>query len=339
MLGCSKAKFSILLPLLSALLLAACGGTPLRESLPTSADRLVAKDFAQLLVQVDSISPNKTSIRMARLIGTLNTFDTALREELEIAGYRIEPLTTELVSDVPVVGHSTERTSVDDGETVVYTVNVGSAIFRRGYTIDSEGLVQPQTVMEAKGVDTGILSQDDSIFDLDADLESDSGSDAPLVTATAPTQSTDTDLASTRSPEPIEEELIVIPPVIDASSIDKDENVLFNTRIIGESLLAFDGDSLVLGEANKRRVRNLVSNFEPRTDVFSVLGCVFQDEQNWTEDADRIAIGRSERVQSELLYAGIPEAKIRAEACAQDTKTGAPIIPVGSVLLLLNRAR
>jgi len=325
------AKFSILLPLLSALLLAACGGTPLRESLPTIADRLVAKDFAQLLVQVDSISPAKTSLRMARPIGTLNTFDTALREELQIAGYQIEPLTLELLSEIPVVGHNVERTPSGNGENVVYNVSVGAASFRRGYSIDSDGLVQPQTAMEAKGVDTGILSQDDSIFELD--------SDDPVTTAAAPTQSNNANLAVSRLPQPIEEELIVIPPVVDASSAEADKNILLNTRIIGESLLAFDGDSLVLGEANKRRVRNLVSNFEPKTDVFSVLGCVFQREVSWTEDAAQIAVGRSERVQSELLYAGIPEAKIRAEACAQDADTGAPIIPVGSVLLLLNRVR
>lgn len=324
-------KYSIIVSLLAALVLAGCGGTPLRESLPTSADRLVAKDFVQIIVQVESLVPARTAVRMAHPIGTQDTFDTALREELRIAGYLIQPITKELLSDVPVVGHSIESTPVDDGKTSVYNVSVGEIVFRRGYSISKDGLVEPITAMEAKGVDTGILAQDDSIFDLNSDTR--------VASASIQTQPViESDASSQQVPEPIEEELIVIPPVVDASVTSSDENVLFNTRIVGESLLSFDGDSLILGEANKRRVRNMVSSFRPKTDVFSVLGCVFQDEVSWTEDASQLAADRAQRIQSELLYAGVSAKKIRAEACAQDEDTGAPIIPVGSVLLLLNRS-
>jgi len=312
----TKAKISIGFSLLTLVLVAGCSTAPIRVALPTIADRLVAKDFAQLLVQVDSIAPNATSLRMARQIDSSNTFDTALREELRIAGYRIEPITTELVAETPVVA-------------------------RRRYAISSDGLVEPLAAMEAKGVDTGILSQDDSIFDLESDtIDTPNPTPEPVQAANTNTNTnTGNDSASSQIPEPIEEELIVIPPVVDASSEEPEVNVLLNTQIVGESVLSFSGDSLVLGESNKRRVRNLVSGFDAKTDVFSVLGCVFQDEVSWGDDAAQLAAGRSDRIRSELLYAGIPSEKIRDEACAQDADTGAPIIPVGSVLLLLNRSR
>jgi len=337
----TKAKISIGFSLLTLVLVAGCSTAPIRVALPTIADRLVAKDFAQLLVQVDSIAPNATSLRMARQIDSSNTFDTALREELRIAGYRIEPITTELVAETPVVAHDVKRVQVGDGETRTYTVSVGTASFRRRYAISSDGLVEPLAAMEAKGVDTGILSQDDSIFDLESDtIDTPNPTPEPVQAANTNTNTnTGNDSASSQIPEPIEEELIVIPPVVDASSEEPEVNVLLNTQIVGESVLSFSGDSLVLGESNKRRVRNLVSGFDAKTDVFSVLGCVFQDEVSWGDDAAQLAAGRSDRIRSELLYAGIPSEKIRDEACAQDADTGAPIIPVGSVLLLLNRSR
>ncbi len=330
MVSVSMVKQSVVLSLLATLLLAGCGGTPLRESLPSTADRLVAKDFAQLLVQVESLSPDQTTLRMARSIGTSDTFHTALKEELQIAGYVVEPITTELVSDKPTVGHYSERSPTVDGEMVVYNVNVGEIIFRRGYTIDDEGLVSPVTAMEAKGIDSSVLSQDDSIFDLETD--------APVAGIALQASPEGSDSVSAQLPEPIQEELIVIPAVVDASVSQSEENVLLSTRIVDESLLTFDGNSLVLGESNKRRVRNMVTIFQPKTDVFSVLGCVFHNEVTWSEDATQIAIARAQRIQSELLYAGIPADKIQAEACAEDKDTGAPIIPIGSVLLLLNRS-
>lgn len=323
-------KYSVVLALLASILLAGCGGVPLKESLPSVADRLVAKDFVQLIVQVEPLAPDITSLRMARTIGTLDTFHAALREEFQIAGYSIEPITTELVSDVPAVGHSIERAAATDGETVVYNLSVGKIKFRRGYSIDSEGLITPLTAMEAKGIDSSILSQDDSIFGLESDTR--------VASTSLQASSDDSRDLSEQLPEPIEEELIVIPSVVDASANGPVENVLFKSKIIGESLLTFDGDSLVLGESNKRRVRNMVANYQPKTDVFSVLGCVFHNEVSWSEDATQLSIGRAQRIQSELLYAGIPADKIREEACAEDKDTGAPIIPPGSVLLLLNRS-
>jgi len=341
------------LVLFCTVFIAACSTTPSNDSLPTVADRTVAKDFTHIIAQVAEFNPSSTTLRMPRPIGFNNSFENALREGLAAGGYRIEFLDFELVSNDPVVSHSVEETTARSGDVLVYTITVGNISFRRGYSVDDKGIIRPATTMQGKGIDMAGLRQDDSIFE-------------PVVeVAQAPTQSNGSNSALGRDtlasaqdiraaellipdPEakdqlrdPIREELIVIPPVVDASAESFSESAsgdMLNLQIVSESLLTFNDGSLVLGDSNKRRVRQFVAAFNPRSDVFSVFGCLNKDQQSAVSDEDdKIAQGRAERVRSELLYAGIPSKKIFTEGCLDDSNANPALLPPDGVLLTLKR--
>ncbi len=317
----------IALVLVYVSLLVGCASTPpQQEALPTIADRLVAKDFTQIIAQVEELDPTSTVLRMPRPIGFLGSFDAALREEFLIVGYSIEYLDYELNLEDPVISHTLTRSKKDDGEVLVYTVSADKIQFRRGYEVDADGLIQPITTMQVKGIDSEILRQDDTIFDAVADSpENDAGSDDAGITV------------ADRLPDPIGEELIVIPPVVDVPAELSEAVDLQNMRIVNESLLTFENQSLVMGESNKNRVRELITEFNSRSDVFSLYGCAGQDQISWTEEFSELALGRTDRVRSELLYAGIPGDKILIEQCDGDAAESGPELPEDSVLLLLNR--
>ncbi len=323
----SFARWALCAALIFSVNLAGCTGASLKpEALPTVADRLMARDFAQIIFQIPQLPPATTVLRVPRPIGPIDSFDRALREELAALGYGIKAMSHTLTPDEPVVSHTLRRTASDQGELLEYTVTVAQAEFRRGYRIAPTGQVQPTTAMRAKGVEAANLRQDDTIF---------ARIDEVAVASTAVDGSDPVD-AQPIVLDPIGEELIVIPPVIDASR----ESALFDlrdTKIIDQSLLAFEGDSLYLGEVNKRRVRVLIDRFVGRSDVFSILGCIPSSAASWTDSVAEQVIGRTERVRSELLYAGIPAEKIIVEKCSDGSGFEQPTLADGNILLLLNR--
>ena len=323
-------KFSSVFLLLCILCITGCAGGLKPETLPSAADRLVAKDFAQIVSQVERYSPELTTFLVPKPIGPVDPFDLALREELTIAGYNFDSLSFNSDISNPVLSHKLEQTSTGNGEVRTYTVLVNNVNFRRGYAIDSEGRVRPITTMQAKGIESEGLRQDDSIFGADFFVAPDTNnSNTSVLSADTTTQS---------SPEPIGEELIVIPPVVDATVGSDSENLLQGTRIVDESLLVFNDRSLILGEANKRRVVRVLEKYNSRSDVFSLLGCVPNEDLDWAETANELTLGRTERIRSELRYAGIPDSKIKTQKCLQEPGAEVPELPANSVLLILNRS-
>lgn len=324
----SFSRWSTFIVLAIFVSLTGCVSAPFKlEALPDAADRLVARDFAQIISQVDDLQPETTVFWVPRPIGPISSFEGALREEFEAIGYSIQTMSISLTPDDFVLSHAMERNDSQAGEMLVYTVSVNDIEFRRGYKIESTGQVQPTTAMQAKGIDSETLRQDDSIFE--------SVSEVASVSAT--TLSVEPAIEQPALMDPIGEELIVIPPVLDASKQGIDGIDLQRAQIINQSLLVFDGDSYILGESNKRQVREMINIYNTRSDVFSIFSCMPRASVSWTESTTELVIGRTERVRSELLYAGIPKEKIVAETCSDDSGSGQSPIPEDTILLLLNR--
>jgi len=307
--------------------LVGCAGTLTQETLPSPADRLIAKDFAQIVSQVERYAPNNTTFLVAKPIGPESPFDLALREEFLIAGYKVEYLSFDSDAADPVMSQVVEQSESADGELRTHTLSVNNVSFRRSYIISKEGQITPETTMQAKGVDSDVLRQDDSIFGIEVDgASSEFGSNPEVSPSDAQPVS-----------DPNDEELIDVQSGDEASVNLSNYSALQGMQIIDESLLVFSGDSLVLGDANKRSVVKVVKNYRSDSDVFSLLGCVRNDDIDWTEQASKLVIGRTERVRSELRYAGIPNEQIKTENCTRERGVDAPRLPSNGVLLLLNR--
>ena len=105
---------------------------------------------------------------------------------------------------------------------------------------------------------------------------------------------------------------------------------------VDELVLTFANDSLVLGDRNKRLVRRAVERFDPERDLFSIVGCSL-GPTSIPNGNEALALGRAHRVKEELLFAGVPQARIRDEGCwAGEASTKFPTR--GVVLTHLRRA-
>ncbi len=90
---------------------------------------------------------------------------------------------------------------------------------------------------------------------------------------------------------------------------------LFNELgIVDEKILTFANDSTRMGSVSKARIRELVNDFDPAQDIFSVVGCSL-GPTGYSGGQEGLARGRAERVKEELLYAGVPSDQILAEGC------------------------
>jgi len=332
--------------------LTSCATVPTTVGSQSEVETLVASDFMQILLQVETLDASATELRIPPLSSNTTGFDFAIRQALLDAGYSIKPLGLNLASEDPVVRTTVKKSSLQFGDVTVYTLFVGDVSFRRAYSISSVGNVQPESTMQAKGIDVSRLRQDDSIFVLDPLLaESEQTAlDNPIVRSTervgTPVVPDEISLVATtpqRLPtsESVQEELSVVPPV--SNPAEELERVFVAPNpagllVVAESLLTFGDDSLVLGDDNKRRVRQFVQQFNKRTDQFSVFGCATSDEVS-ADNGERLAIGRSERIRSELLYAGVPDTKIIKENC--DTArigNDSPGLPRAVLLTLMRQS-
>lgn len=113
------------------------------------------------------------------------------------------------------------------------------------------------------------------------------------------------------------------------------EDALSGHRVVSETVLTFANDSMRLGESNKNLVERLVSRYDPRTDVFSVIGCSLGHTTVNGGNA-ALALGRAGRVVEALRFAGVDDGHILDEGCwAGDGSLDN--LPKRGVVLTLNR--
>jgi len=268
------------------------------------------------------------------LSNATTSFDLAVRDILKDVGYTTKPLGLNLASVDPVVRTAVEKSSLQFGDVTVYTLFVGDVSFRRAYSVSAEGNVQPESTMQAKGIDVSRLRQDDSFFvtDLPAPTREPLDDDVNLTEVTSPPT------VSALANEESELGMVVISSAPDRLQGPARSNLALATKgllVVAEAQLTFENDSLVLGDENKRRVRTFVRQFNESSDKFTVLGCASGSGKN--EDKDRLALGRSERVRSELLYAGVPSTRIVKEECNSAQAFEYSAVPPRTVLLTLVR--
>jgi len=112
-------------------------------------------------------------------------------------------------------------------------------------------------------------------------------------------------------------------------------DVLSDFTVVAQQILTFANDSLRLGEINKQLVENMVTQYEPALDIFSVIGCSMGPTAIQQGNA-ALALGRASRVREALLFAGVNKDKILDEGCwAGDSEGNA--LPRRGVVLTLNR--
>lgn len=84
--------------------------------------------------------------------------------------------------------------------------------------------------------------------------------------------------------------------------------------LLDSKVLVFPNDSLVLGKLNKQSIRQQLSNFDPQTDIISVIGCS-HGASNIENGNAYLANSRAFRVKEEYVSAGLDADKVLEEGC------------------------
>jgi hypothetical protein len=155
--------------LLVLLQLAACSSVPSRDLQERpNADQLVSRDLVNVLYQVSSLDPAKTTLLMPQPPMRDDQFARSLLNALEQAGYSIRTRG----SNRPALAVSyaiSRRVDVDQAPVLTYTVKVGEISVRRAYQPQSDGWISPIAAMQIKGADASKLSLNDDIFNRSGD--------------------------------------------------------------------------------------------------------------------------------------------------------------------------
>jgi len=157
----------VLIPLLMpALLLGGCGswggGERSASADPVAEERLVARDFANALRQLDGYAPGETIVRLERRDDG-DSFAAALAAELQAGGYEVRVASEEGANRLR---YRRRRAEGDAGANRdVYEIAIGAVRMRREYDVRDGGDVFPSSPLYVRGADASAVRLDESIFE------------------------------------------------------------------------------------------------------------------------------------------------------------------------------
>ena len=308
---------------------------------PPDADfprsRLVALDFVGAMAQLPELEPARTTLytgipasRFGEfLVGSLQQAGYDLRLGADAGavtlGYRIEA-TVDAVANPGANAGSDAVTGAgpsgaDDGALYTFLVNAGPVRLKRSYRVDLAG-VRPATAMQLHGADARMLDSSSTAFA------------APPRSSLPPEPASATRVTTHAVPRRVEPAALPAPVTARATASRtvefRDDTArkrnLFETgrsnyadllaryETLSREVMVFPNDSLHMGEANKRRARELAAAFDLERDVVSVLGCS-HGPTALANGNETLANGRSYRVKEELMLAGIAASQVLEEGC------------------------
>jgi len=104
--------------------------------------------------------------------------------------------------------------------------------------------------------------------------------------------------------------------------------------VLSADVLVFGNDSLWLGSDNKEILADMANQFDPETDVISLIGCSHGPSAN-PNGNEHLAVGRANRVKEELILANISAENILDEVCWATTAQDA--LPARGVIVRMLR--
>jgi len=290
------------------------------QSVPAKLnDDLIVQNLIFALTQLPSTHPLKTTLSLKPAKSTLADI---IEARFNDAGYGIKHVESD--EGEFYVSHTFQNSATENGSRTTYMLAVGPITIERDYTIEN-GLTRPNSVMTIDGVqEQDILLNDDVFGEQFSETQYKevyfNAVDAPVPVATAG------DIESVQLPvvevaqQPqsfgalVKQNMREIMRSNFASLFDQYE-------VVQQNVLVFPNDSLKLGSKNKKTVRDYVNDFNPETDIMSVVGC--SHGRTATGDGglggnQLLALGRANRVKEALIFSGLDQAQIYEEGCWDD---------------------
>lgn len=316
------------------------------------AEYLITQDFINAIMQIKAFVPWSTILYFKPSSEDLNKvhsrsltselsqrFGAALREVAVQRGYLLQYAND--MGGTSVIEYDVYRSptmhAASGENTFVYEVNISGVGFRRIYNVSVDGLVQPLGSMQLKGMDVTGVQPDDSIFDNQLKL---TNNDSILITrnkdqnvnrgfksplATTALKTSDNNKKKTAPLVSIQKRNLA------ESKVSNFESLLAKREKVAEQTLVFNNDSFVMGSYNKTILNEVMSEFNPETDIVSVVGCS-TGKTKFENGNAALAIGRANRVKEALLYRGVSHDKILDEGCWSPTADSTPFPNRGVVI-------
>ena len=337
------------------------------------AESLIARDFVNAIRQLPSLPPRSTTVDLNELQRG-DAFTLAMQTQLQGVGYATRWVQNESARALFQYRKVSEQAAAATQRNT-YELAIGTAELRRSYAMDDADRVQPVTPLYVRGTDAEGLVLNDDIFKaadsrsqaLQPDYAAGSASASEVINVNAVPLKPEIEAQALKpeSPGPAQnrysrnlprEANPLNPAVGDAVSRSSEptnfndtkrvenvfelgssnfENMLAGHDVIKEQVLTFANDSMRLGARNKQLVEQLVTQYNPRSDVFTVVGCSMGPTAVRGGNA-ALALGRAGRVVEALRFAGVTDDRILDEGCwAGDG--GFDDLPRRGVVLTLNR--
>lgn len=278
-------------------------------------ERLVADDFAKVLAQLSPTAPDQGPLSMGQ---PESAFGTALLLALRGAGYSLD--FSDNVDADAYVGYHVESMETQFGTSLGYRVVANKMTLSRDYKMKASG-VFPISFMRVDGAVSDSVVLDDERFqrqNIDELVITGITHDETLTTPI----STSDDVVS-------ELPVIMLQDADGGELVDKNATARINMyqsrqsnfaeflgtlESVDTAVLTFPNDSLRVLPESRARLHELHSQFNPDTDVYSVIGCSHGNTA-LSNGNELLAIGRSKRVLEELISLGVPDEKVLDEGC------------------------
>lgn len=309
--------------------------TELKAEFATGRSTLVAMNLVDVMAQIPELQPHRTVLSFAR---PDSSYGRILARQLQRAGYGLRQSANPRARNH--LAYTILATGSDKGPEYEFTLAVGKIKVRRLYALEGSQ-IYPASSLFILGSEPDGIVLDDTIFAGQRDRD---GRESEPVRSMQPEKA----LAKTAAPKPILDsatDLLPPAPVVNALAKENMYEIRrsnYVDQVVGyddvqRSIIIFPNDSVVLGKTNRQLTRDLVSGFDPTTDVISVIGC--SHGKTAISDGNRkLALGRSSRIREELIRAGIDGRYVLDEGC------WAPVpfdekMPRRGVVLTLKRLR
>ncbi len=287
--------------------------------------RLIAADFAATLSQIPETNPAVTILHTET---PSSRFGELLLSALQGAGFDLRLGDKSSNKWLSYSAEQDAQPTLDNNPVFTFIVAAGDVKLKRSYEVDEYG-VKPRGNMFVRGASAANLAVDDSIF-----------SNARPKSVVAKNEAVENNddsffdqIAVTKQPElnavPAQKPIEVTQAVVPELSIEqaatgihnmyetmqsKYRDVFKNYEVIDSNVLVFADDSLVLGQENKDSIATIAAQFDPQTDVMSVIGCSHGSSKIENGNA-YLANNRAIRVKNEFVTVGLNHTKVYEEGC------------------------
>ena len=277
--------------------------------------QMIAENLVDALTQLPESQPLDTTIQ---LNAPDTPFGEMLAETLASAGYGLQYVDGDI--GLNALRYLVENAETEIGYRTRYKIEVGQTSVERDYTLSDSRLL-PTSGLRVGGSQANQVVLNDDMFVL-AEGES---LDSSVIT-----QNNDIPVIRqiSQQVEGLNSSVLRERAQVAAIRI-QNENTTENYFDLSESkyasvfqhyneirrdVLVFPNDSLRMGDNNKAIVAEVAENFDPSSQIISVIGC----SHGKTDIADGnrfLAIGRASRVREALVIAGVEGASIFDEGC------------------------